>query len=430
MKQVCGENYLCFYALMEIILDDMGYCKWNQYSLANIFGVVLPNGYSINGVENVEVSNDEKMYGAHVDCNSINRFLKKNNIPLQVSYIPSNQYGKYNISEEYLKDKYCIYAYSYGSLYNECDKLQVGHASLFLRYNNEREVEIYDPGPIGMGEKKVREYLLNEAMWDAKGGLYIFEKTEENMNRCFFSRKEECNGKCKYCFGKWSNYLKFHNDGTIEDNTIVYPNCDGNAFDSNWNALMEKIKSLDGRNIVVSISTKFNISGEDLENLVELNRLLKRNGGMLKISVSFSCEQSSSLLEAGTATYCERIRIVQKIINSKIPYFTIIKPILPFIDFGEYQKIIDDTIAYCPFYVIGDLYIDIHGDFYKEYIENKDYLIQEKDVAWNGENGKWKVVSDDALKNKIKKYIIQLGGSVFESDKDAIMHIRKERRGL
>jgi DNA repair photolyase len=249
------------------------------------------------------------------------------------------------------------------------------------------------------------------------------------MNRCFFSRKDECKGKCKYCFGKWSTYLKFSNDETIEDNTIVYPNCDGDAFDSNWNDLTEKIKLLSGRNIIVSISTKFSISDEVLENLEELNRLLQKNGGMLKISVSFSCEQSICLFETGTATYSERIGMIQKVTERKIPYFTIIKPILPFIDFSEYQKIIDDTIMYCPYYVIGDLYIDMYTDFYKEYIENKDYLIQEKSVAWNGENGKWKVVVDDNLKDRIKKYITQSGGRVFESDKDAIIYIIYESKG-
>ena len=34
------RNYLCFYALMEMILADIGYCNWDQYSLANTFGVV------------------------------------------------------------------------------------------------------------------------------------------------------------------------------------------------------------------------------------------------------------------------------------------------------------------------------------------------------------------------------------------------------
>jgi len=420
MKYVCGENYLCFYALMEMILVDIGYCKWDQYSLANTFGVVLPSNYSINGVENVEISSDEKMYGSHVDCKSINRFMEESKIPLRVSYIPSNPYGEYNINKSYLQDKYCIYTYSYGSLYNASDKLQVGHASLFLGYaDNEEEVEIYDPGPRGAGKKKVKVYLLNDAMYDARGGIYIFEKS---MNRCFLSRKDECKGGCKYCFGKWNTYLKFPNNETIEDNTIVYPNCDGDAFDSNWNDLVEKMKLFSGRNIIVSISTKFSISDDVLEKLEEVNRLLQKKGGMLKISISFSCEQSICLLEPETATYSERIETIQKVVGSKIPYFTIIKPILPFIDFSEYKKIIDDTIIYSPYYVIGDLYINIDSDFYHKYIKNRGYSLYEKDVAWNGENGRWQAVVDDNLKDKIKKYITQLGGRVFESDKDAIIY--------
>lgn len=423
MKYVYGENYLCFYALLEMILADIGYRNWDQYSLANTFGVVLPGNYSINGVENVETSSDERMYGAHVDCKLINRFMEESRIPLKVSYIPSNPYGEYNISKSYLKDKYCIYTYSYGSLHNASDKLQVGHASLFLRYTDggEEEVEIYDPGPIGVGIKTVKTYLLNDAMYDSRGGLYIFEKT---MNRCFLSRKDECGGGCKYCFGKWKTYLKFPEDETIEDNTIVYPNCDGDAFDNNWNDLLEKIKLFSGQNIIVSISTKFNISDSVLESLEEVNRLLQKNGGMLKLSVSFSCEQSICLLEQGTAAYSERIGLVRKIIEMKIPYFTIIKPILPFIDFSEYKKIIDDTITYCPYYVIGDLYVDMYSDFYREYIENKNYIIYEKEVAWNGENGKWRVIVDNDLKEKIEKYITQLGGKTFESDKDAIIYTR------
>ena len=136
MKYVYGENYLCFYALLEMILADIGYRNWDQYSLANTFGVVLPGNYSINGVENVETSSDERMYGAHVDCKLINRFMEESRIPLKVSYIPSNPYGEYNISKSYLKDKYCIYTYLYGFCHNASDKLQVGHASLFLRYTD------------------------------------------------------------------------------------------------------------------------------------------------------------------------------------------------------------------------------------------------------------------------------------------------------
>ena len=37
------------------------------------------------------------------------------------------------------------------------------------------------------------------------------------------------------------------------------------------------------------------------------------------------------------------------------------------------------------------------------------------------------VVRNDKLRNEIKKYIMQLGGRVFESDKDAIIYVRTQR---
>lgn len=428
MRHVLGENYLCFYSLMEMILDDLGYNEWNQFSLANMFGVVLPNNHIINGVENVKISDDERMYGAHIDCRGMNEFMEKFKIPLKVSYIPSNPYGEYEVNKRYLMNKYCIYTYSYGSLYGETDKWQVGHASLFLKYINDDEVEIYDPGPRGAGEKNVKLYTLYEAMYDARGGFYIFEKLERNMNRCFFSRKGECKAKCKYCFGKWDTYIKFPDTETVNDDTIIYPNCDGDAFDVNWGELKEKVRKLSAKNIVVSISTKFNISDDIIKDLEEVNQVLQKNNGMLKISVSFSCEKSIEILEKNTATYSERINLIKKFTEKNIPYFTIIKPVLPFIDFSEYKKIIDDTVSLSPYYVIGDLYVDMESQFYREYIKGTNYMVERKNISWNGENGAWTVVTDDQLKDRIKRYIMQLGGQVFESDKDAIIYMRRQRR--
>ncbi len=205
----------------------------------------------------------------------------------------------------------------------------------------------------------------------------------------------------------------------------MYPNCDGNAFDNHWNELIEKTKMLSAKNIVVSISTKFDISDNILKSLEEVNQLLQKNKGMLKISVSFSCEKSIGFYEENTATYSERLNLIKKLVERKIPYCTIIKPILPFIDFMEYKKIIDDTKGFCQYYVVGNLYIDINSEFYQKFIKNKDYLIKERSVSWNGKNGAWKMVVDDELKSKIKEYIIYLGGKVFESDKDAIMYMRR-----
>lgn len=428
MKYVCGENYLCFYSLMEVILDDIGYDEWSQYSLADRFGVVLPYDYNIKGVNNVKRSDDERMYGAHIDCEMMNEFMEKVGIPLRVTYIASNPYLEYEVDKEYLKNKYCIYTYSYGTLYNEPDKWNVGHASLFLKYIDENQVVIYDPGPREAGEKKVNLYALYEAMYDVRGGFYIFEKMEERMSRCFFSRKEECKAKCKYCFGKWNSYIKFSDIEVINDNTIVYPNCDGDAFDINWVELIEKIRRLSAKNIVVSISTKFTIDDNTIRQLEEVNQVLKEKNGMLKVSVSFSCEKSIEELEENTASYADRIKLIKKLIEREIPYFTIIKPILPFVDFREYKRIVDDTISMSPYYVIGDLYVDTNSSFYDEYVKDTNCIMKQKKVSWNGENGIWTTVIDESLKDRLRAYIEHMGGQVFESDKDAIISMRIQRR--
>ena len=141
-----------------------------------------------------------------------------------------------------------------------------------------------------------------------------------------------------------------------------------------------------------------------------------------------SCEKSIEILEKNTATYSERINLIKKFTERNIPYFTIIKPVLPFIDFSEYKKIIDDTVSLSPYYVIGDLYVDMESQFYREYIKGTNYMVERKNISWNGENGAWTVVTDDQLKDRIKRYIMQLGGQVFESDKDAIIYMRRQRR--
>lgn len=176
MEFITAENYLCFYSLFEMILRDMGRNKWSQYSLANIFGVVLPNGEKIPNVDNVIYDDNEAMCGAHIDCNMINDFFKKESIALQINYVKANPYGVYNIDNEIMKDKYCIYAYSYGALYDEVLNINVGHTSLFLRDVNQEEIEIFDPGPRNAGRKVVKKYKMYDAMYDSKGGIYFFEK--------------------------------------------------------------------------------------------------------------------------------------------------------------------------------------------------------------------------------------------------------------
>ena len=244
------------------------------------------------------------------------------------------------------------------------------------------------------------------------------------MKRCFISRTSECSGMCEYCFGKWDDYLKFSKPETIEDETIIYPNCDGDMFDGHFDEILSYLKKMDGHTIFVSISTKFNIDDSYLFRLKELDyNLYKRNQGMLKLSVSFSCESSIPIIEKKTATYQERIKLIKRIHDIGLSYITIIKPILPFIELEQYYKIIEDTICYSPYYILGGLYVKKNTSFYKKYIEGK-YKEYTKEVRWNGNNGCWDVVEGDEKRKKIEEYIASCNGIVFDSDINAMRYLK------
>lgn len=180
MNYVVAENYLCFYALLEMVLFDVGIKKFRQYDLANEFGVVVPNGYSIPNVyKNVSFSDDVFNHGAHIDKDKINCFFKINNIGLKMSYQAESiwsehDYDKYMCSPIEEK-RYYIYAFSYGYLYNESRNYRVGHVALLLNCKEGNLLEIYDPGPRNAGKKTVNRNIMHDAMDEIYGGVYFIE---------------------------------------------------------------------------------------------------------------------------------------------------------------------------------------------------------------------------------------------------------------
>lgn len=180
MRTVVAENYLCFYAVLEMILSDIGIDMFSQYELANKFGIVLPKEYHIPNVHNVSFSENVHDQGAHIDAIRINEFFAENKINLKVSYIEENPYIDYsydkydNFSAE--KKSYCVYTFSYGDLYHETRNYNVGHVALLRNCFPSDQIEIYDPGPRAAGIKIISRFAMHDAMEAIRGGVYIFEK--------------------------------------------------------------------------------------------------------------------------------------------------------------------------------------------------------------------------------------------------------------
>lgn len=67
-RKVVAENYLCFLALLEMVIENEQGVMITQYDMAEEFGVTIPVGYELN-VNNICYSNNdnEYEYGVHLN---------------------------------------------------------------------------------------------------------------------------------------------------------------------------------------------------------------------------------------------------------------------------------------------------------------------------------------------------------------------------
>lgn len=179
MNHIVAKEYLCFDALLEMIISDsVSRSSYSQIDLAEVFGITVPVGTQI-AIKNVKYSSDTKNYGTNVCTGEINIFLDKNSIPLKLSYIPSSYIDEMtfiNMIVEKGKNSYVVFAFCYGLLYSEPQNNDVGHVVLLEKIDTKMDtLQIYDPGPRNHGSKIVKIDDMVYAM-KRRGGIYLFEK--------------------------------------------------------------------------------------------------------------------------------------------------------------------------------------------------------------------------------------------------------------
>lgn len=178
MKLVIAKEYLCFDALLEMIISRAySSAYFTQIDLAEIFGVTIPEG-THTPINNVRYSNDIKDCGTNICVGDINYFFHNNSIPLHISYISSKYIDELNFVDIIKRNSlaYIILAFCYGLLYNEPQNNDVGHVVLLEKIDTETDtIQIYDPGPRNHGSKTVKVDDIVYAM-KRRGGVYLFEK--------------------------------------------------------------------------------------------------------------------------------------------------------------------------------------------------------------------------------------------------------------
>lgn len=178
MEHVIADNYLCFLSLLEMIIWDSTSLRLTQHSLVEEFGIIVPYGYTTS-YKNVKFSSVENDYGVHISEEELQRFFNKRRINLRIKYIDSTRINELDLDvrfERYLEEKkYVILAYSYGTLYNKPDHINLGHVALLEKVIGEDIIQIYDPGPDKAGIKNISILKMYDAM-RRKGGIYTIEK--------------------------------------------------------------------------------------------------------------------------------------------------------------------------------------------------------------------------------------------------------------
>lgn len=180
MRDVVAKNYLCFLALLEMIIEDtIGATFINQDYLAEYFGITVPYDYKIS-IKNVHYSNIDREFGVHIDENILNNFFVNVGIPMRANYITVNEFEENEIDDincDFLrKGKYIVYTFSYGALYREKDTYGFGHVVLLDKVISEDSLQVYDPGPRDCGHKIVNRHTMYDAMRYVRGGIYVFSK--------------------------------------------------------------------------------------------------------------------------------------------------------------------------------------------------------------------------------------------------------------
>jgi len=178
MQYVIAYNYLCLFALLEMIIKDSTTGAYTQKEMAEVFGVTVPYGYETD-LNNVKYSANQNMYGAKLSAEMIQEYFDTHGIGLKISYIDGLRLPEIDIEErlaDYLnKNKYIILAYSYGVLSNMSSYNALGHVALLEKVNKDDTIVIYDPGPREAGTKLVNIWKMYDAI-QRKGGVYVFER--------------------------------------------------------------------------------------------------------------------------------------------------------------------------------------------------------------------------------------------------------------
>jgi len=244
---------------------------------------------------------------------------------------------------------------------------------------------------------------------------------------------EPCPFACAYCYTRGGEVgppkvgveeilqrlQAFANENEFETIQFGY---DGDPFARPDRGLL-MLRGLGTMGKDVNFSTKASIEGPALMALADIRGRMAASGRTLSALVSLSCWESAPRVEPHTPPPGTRMLTIRNLAMVGIPAFIAVRPILPHIKDGEYERLVDEGLAAgCEGFVLGPLYADEKGRFVRfippgvlEGVPGSKVV-----VPWSAQSPVWMRYEDEDRLGCLSRLVNEKGGRVFLSSVDAL----------
>ncbi|QEE16746.1 NUDIX domain-containing protein [Promethearchaeum syntrophicum] len=235
-----------------------------------------------------------------------------------------------------------------------------------------------------------------------------------------------CRFGCKYCFTRDSNYHRYERFDLLETReiieraetvSIIQPFCDIEfLFVENWQNYLDKIAAT---NKNISFASKSDLSENTLQDLKELNKLLKKNKKCLNIGITIVKLKNWKDYEPKAPEPDVRINTLKKLWKAGIPTVLIMKPMMPNITYEEIDEIVELTYRHCYGYLSGPLYLTNEFEKYLKKRKEFHYNIEKQEVLWQRDMPVLPVIKSSKLQDYLKAAVEKKKRKFFTNNIDA-----------
>ena len=244
-----------------------------------------------------------------------------------------------------------------------------------------------------------------------------------------------CSFGCRYCYTRGkdvriardtpeeilADFQQFARETTTPFETVQF------GYDSDPFSRPERglpmLKQLAQMGKHINFSTKALVEGQMLEELSEINRMMRKADRTLSALISLSCWESARLVEPHTPTPAERILTIAHLKRIGLPVFISVRPILPHIPDREYERLVEEGLsAGSDGFILGPLYADAAKKFVRfippAVLESVPG--ETRKVSWSPHQPVWTRYEDPQRLQRLLAMIERKGGRTFLSSADAM----------